>query len=273
MKKSAQILSDPELLAKFVGAYRGDGTEMSALMATGLKFRNQKSKNNAALEVLADPRVKKLLKNSTLERFRGLAIATRQERQQFWTHVMMDEDVKMEHRLRASELLGRSEGDFIDKVKLETSQDMAVLIAKAEARMRRMVVDAEYEEVLGENGEKKALSVKEEVKKDLVTHVRDTKMDGAIREEESKKKLVKASERVLGPRPALGGGVAGWIAGRSDAEWGIDAGWFAERKKVARNLTSDPGDFSFLSDLNGKVYIRKKIDEISGDFLRHAEEG
>lgn len=43
----------------------------------------------------------------------GKIIATRQERQAFWTQVMYDPDVSMGHRLRASELLGKSQLDFL----------------------------------------------------------------------------------------------------------------------------------------------------------------
>ena len=41
-------------------------------------------------------------------------IADRQERQSFWTHVMRDPDEDMRNRLKAAELLGRSECDFVE---------------------------------------------------------------------------------------------------------------------------------------------------------------
>jgi hypothetical protein len=53
-------------------------------------------------------------------------IATRQDRQRFWTRTMGNKDVSMSDRLRASELLGKSEADFIDVVKGE-------LLGKSEA--------------------------------------------------------------------------------------------------------------------------------------------
>lgn len=49
------------------------------------------------------------------EREARVRIATRQERQEFWTAVMRDGEAKMFDRLRASELLGKSEADFIDR--------------------------------------------------------------------------------------------------------------------------------------------------------------
>lgn len=44
-------------------------------------------------------------------------IATRQRRQEFWTEVMEAEaeEVEMRDRLKASELLGKSEGDFLER--------------------------------------------------------------------------------------------------------------------------------------------------------------
>ncbi len=43
------------------------------------------------------------------------SIATRSERQQFWTEMYKDSNKQPSDRLRASELLGKSECDFIEK--------------------------------------------------------------------------------------------------------------------------------------------------------------
>ena len=42
-------------------------------------------------------------------------ILSREQRQVFWSTVVQDEDADMRDRLKASELLGRSEGDFLEK--------------------------------------------------------------------------------------------------------------------------------------------------------------
>jgi len=42
-------------------------------------------------------------------------VATRKERQKFWSDGMKNEELDYKDRLKASELLGRSEGDFLDK--------------------------------------------------------------------------------------------------------------------------------------------------------------
>ena len=44
------------------------------------------------------------------------AIATRAERQKFWTEIMLGDHQEMRDRLKASELLGKSEADFTEKV-------------------------------------------------------------------------------------------------------------------------------------------------------------
>ena len=46
-----------------------------------------------------------------LDRF----IATRMERQEFWTEIMFAKNEETLTRLKASELLGRSECDFVDR--------------------------------------------------------------------------------------------------------------------------------------------------------------
>jgi hypothetical protein len=55
---------------------------------------------------------------------------TRQERQKFWSD-LMDSDENIRDRLKASELLGRSEADFTDKVQGE-------LILTLEEKLKQM---------------------------------------------------------------------------------------------------------------------------------------
>ncbi len=46
-------------------------------------------------------------------------IADRQTRQKFWSSIMLNEKIDLKHRLRASELLAKSEGDFIERQSVE----------------------------------------------------------------------------------------------------------------------------------------------------------
>ena len=47
-------------------------------------------------------------------------ILSREERQIFWSNVVRDPDEDMKNRLKASELLGRSEGDYLERFSNET---------------------------------------------------------------------------------------------------------------------------------------------------------
>lgn len=59
--------------------------------------------------------------NTAMNEKKSALIATREQRQEFWTSVMLDTDTAMKDRLKASELLGKSEGDFTDKVQANIS--------------------------------------------------------------------------------------------------------------------------------------------------------
>ena len=48
-------------------------------------------------------------------------------RQEFWTKVMNDPDEDMKNRLRAAELLGKSEADFLDRIKDESGPRKIIL--------------------------------------------------------------------------------------------------------------------------------------------------
>jgi hypothetical protein len=73
-------------------------------------------------------------------------VLNKNERQQFWSNVIMDDDQKMGDRLKASELLGRVAKDFSEVVEISASTDFAKSIAEARARAKAMTcvdVDAE----------------------------------------------------------------------------------------------------------------------------------
>ena len=63
------------------------------------------------------------------------AIATREERQQLWSSMIRDESLTPTERMRASELLGKSQGDFIDRQELSGGINGNITIT-------RTVVDA-----------------------------------------------------------------------------------------------------------------------------------
>lgn len=68
-------------------------------------------------------------------------IADRAERQRFWTIAYQDESKTMSDRLRASELLGRSEADFVDTT-INQTQEPAQLSEQDLATLKQMAVHA-----------------------------------------------------------------------------------------------------------------------------------
>lgn len=106
-------MSKNRLTAKqrcFVEVYAGNATEAAIAAGYSPKTAYSIGQNN-----LKKVEIQKAIQARETERM-GKAIATREQRQQFWTEVMESEEQPMRDRLKASELLGKSEGDFLDRV-------------------------------------------------------------------------------------------------------------------------------------------------------------
>lgn len=93
----------------FVEAYCGNATE--AALQAGY---SEKTARITAAKLLSKGNIQEALKEREDKRIASL-IATREERQRFWTTLMRDEDRKEVDRLKASELLAKSEGDFLER--------------------------------------------------------------------------------------------------------------------------------------------------------------
>jgi phage terminase small subunit len=118
---------------KFVEAYSGNGTEAARIAGyTG----DDNTLGVTAHELLRNPKIAQLIKEREDKAVRKL-IATREERQIFWTEVFRKEQVEMRDRLRASELLGKSEADFKDKVELSVEESLAAELTEAIARVAK----------------------------------------------------------------------------------------------------------------------------------------
>lgn len=68
--------------------------------------------------LLKNDNIRKLIKGREQTRTTTM-IATREQRQEFWTQMMNDVSRDDKSRLKASELLGRSETDFVEKHEVE----------------------------------------------------------------------------------------------------------------------------------------------------------
>lgn len=106
---------------RFVDAYDGNATR--AAIAAGY---SEKTARSMGQRLLTYDDIQEAIRAREKKRSKPV-IATREERQAFWTNVMNDESQKMQDRLRAAELLGKSEADFIERREL-TGRDGAPLI-------------------------------------------------------------------------------------------------------------------------------------------------
>lgn len=107
---------------KFVQSYMGNATE--AAIAAGY---SKKTARFMGAENLTKPNIKKAIEQRETKETNKL-IATREQRQEFWTKIMYDDQADMKDRLKSSELLGRSQADFTEKLEVETNGDLAELL-------------------------------------------------------------------------------------------------------------------------------------------------
>jgi len=92
--------------------YKGNANQLHAIGAQNLQ--------KLTIKEAIDAREKKRNKKN---------IADREERQGFWTDVMNmnDNTVQMRDRLKASELLGKSQADFTEKVKVDSELTLNII--------------------------------------------------------------------------------------------------------------------------------------------------
>jgi phage terminase small subunit len=96
---------------KFVDLYDGNATETARKAGyTG----NANSLSATAQNLLRNTKVAGAIRNRQSKEIKPL-IADRKERQKFWTDTMKNDEENIHARLKASELLGKSECDFVEK--------------------------------------------------------------------------------------------------------------------------------------------------------------
>ena len=107
---------------KFVEAYSGNATE--AALKAGY---SKDTAYSIGQENLKKPDIIKAIKEREKQNIDSL-IAVREERLKFWTQVMRDNLNEMKDRLRASELLGKASGDFIEKIEANVAVTPASIL-------------------------------------------------------------------------------------------------------------------------------------------------
>lgn len=112
----------------FVEAYAGNAT--AAALAAGYSEKTARSQGQ---RLLTKNDIKDAIKARETQRL-APTIATRQERQEFWTSVLRNEDEAMKDRLKAAELLGKSEGDFLERVEMDMTLSPAAILEQIRGR-------------------------------------------------------------------------------------------------------------------------------------------
>lgn len=116
-----------ERVQQFIRAYIGEakGNATRAAVLAGYKER---SAYVQGYRLLRNAHVQaQILEHK--QKADALAIATRADRQRFWTTTMTETKEATRDRLKASELLGRSERDFDDGVKVQVNVPTQVVFA------------------------------------------------------------------------------------------------------------------------------------------------
>lgn len=127
---------------KFTAIYAGNATQ--AAIKAGY---SKKTAYSQGQRLLKNVEIIKAIKEREKQEI-GPLIADRQARQRFWTEVIRDDTVEMNNRLKASELLGRSEADFTER-KIVNSNYLDHLAEDME-EARKRVEDAEKNKNLGQ---------------------------------------------------------------------------------------------------------------------------
>ena len=118
----------------FIDAYTGNATE-----AARMAGYSQATAYSQGQRLLKNSEVAAAIQSREAERT-SETIANREARLKFWTSVMYDETQSTRDRLRASELLAKAEGDFLERVEVESQKSLDVT-----AQVRLAVLEREKE--------------------------------------------------------------------------------------------------------------------------------
>ena len=99
---------------RFVEAYTGQAAG-NATGAAKIAGYSPKSARHQASRLLTKRNIREAIEERT-KRATDQGVADRNARQSWWTRVMQDPTVTMSARLKASELLAKSQGDFLERL-------------------------------------------------------------------------------------------------------------------------------------------------------------
>lgn len=123
---------------KFISEYTKDFNATQAAIRAGYSPKTAYSQGQRLL--------KKAETQNAMKEHLDSVIADRNACQRFWTQVMQDESEEMKNRLRASELLAKSECDFIERAEIRAemkpSYDLSKLSKDELLNLREILVKA-----------------------------------------------------------------------------------------------------------------------------------
>ena len=130
-------MAEQELTSKqerFIELYNGNATETARQSGYSEKTARQQG-----ARLLSNVVISQAIRDRDNES-KHIRIADRTSRQKFWTKIMDDEDETMRERRKASELLGRSEADFVERrdVRVETDKRFNTIQNEAEDLINRL---------------------------------------------------------------------------------------------------------------------------------------
>ncbi len=112
---------------RFVDAFDGNAT--AAARAAGYKG-DDVTLATVGAENLRKPQIAAAIAARQAPKTAAV-IASREDRQAFWTSVMQDITLDWQHRLKASELLAKSGADFVQKVEVSSKLTLEDLVLEA----------------------------------------------------------------------------------------------------------------------------------------------
>lgn len=116
---------------RFIDFYIESGNATDAAIRAGY---SKKTADVIAAQNLVKLKVEISARNSILESAR---IADMDEINEFWSEIMRDKEIKVQDRLKASELRARVQGAFFDRIGVEITKDTAETIADIEAHIAK----------------------------------------------------------------------------------------------------------------------------------------
>jgi hypothetical protein len=103
--------------------YKANGGNMKKAMIDAGYSEAYADKNSKYLMGIIGDEIKAQQKNIVSSKVKDIT-----EIQEWWSGVMDDEEQKLDHRIKCSELLVKSQGGFIDKIEADVSNDVTINI-------------------------------------------------------------------------------------------------------------------------------------------------